>query len=89
MTVNGTFLDPAGVTPPEDIVVQSSIETGVSGVIIYDGFLKRRYRFHYELLMDDYVYKENISDFNLAIQEIWTKNKPGELILLKNVSLYE
>ena len=79
MVYNHTYLDPARVTAPDDTLIDKSIEMGVQGIVVYAGFLERRYRYHYEVLIESYVYKENITDFTSAIQNEWSTNKKGKV----------
>lgn len=80
VSFNGSVVYPATVSSPNNHLLTSNIESSVQGLVVYDEILKRRYRFHYELLIDEFVYAENFSDFTLAIQQVWNNDVQGQCV---------
>lgn len=77
ISINGSFVDPAMVDAPSESVLKSRVLARVPNIALYSGTLKRRYRFHYDLFIEDYVYQENLTDFGAALQIEWNNNISG------------
>lgn len=77
ISINGSFVDPAVVDAPSESVLKSRVLARVPNIALYSGMLKRRYRFHYDLFIEDYVYQENLTDFGAALEIEWNNNISG------------
>ena len=54
---------------PDNTVLKNKIE--MKGLVVYDGVVRDRYRFHFDLLLDGNVLAEYRQNFTQAIQEEW------------------
>ena len=74
---NGALVHPSTVTPPDTVVMETLLSQRVSGLVFYDGFLKIRYRFHFDLFMMGPVNDADGGRLTVAIHDIWKNNVKG------------
>ena len=74
---NGALVHPSTVTPPDTVVMETLLSQRVSGLVFYDGFLKIRYRFHFDLFMMGPVNDADRGRLTVAIHDIWKNNVKG------------
>ena len=64
---------------PDDSYIKGDLEQKIKDLVVYDGIVQVPYRFHFDLLLRGNVLMEDRLNFTLAIQEEWTKVKPGTI----------
>ena len=87
---NGTFVHPMSVVTPATGYLNANLLTGTQDIHLYNGIGERRYRFTFNLFIEDYPYKENETDLLNVLQAQWETKVPGNLfkIYLQIISFY-
>ena len=75
--VNGVLVHPSTVIPPDRVVMETGLSQGLPGLVFYGGFLKIRYRFHFDLFMMGPVYDNDRASLTQAIHDVWKDTVKG------------
>ena len=82
---NGALVHPSLVTAPDMEVVEIEVTQRLSSLVFYDGRLKIRYRFHFDLFIMGEVYDNDRVSLTLAMHDIWRDTVKG-IELISNYS---